>query len=128
MNLKETGGTKNKARLFKILTVTGRTIAYACVQASSLVISIFFCIIDSRKTYIALSTMKRWGSSNDLFYLDEFYDGIVTMFEQNAESLWVEETLKWWNEYAFYLISNAHRYLVCLVMSLDFARNQEGRP
>ena len=34
MNLKQAGGTKNKARLFKISAVTGRTIAYACVQAS----------------------------------------------------------------------------------------------
>jgi hypothetical protein len=34
VNPKETRGTKTKARLFKITAVTGRTIAYACIQAS----------------------------------------------------------------------------------------------
>ena len=33
INPKETGGTKSKARLFKITSVTSRTIAYACIQA-----------------------------------------------------------------------------------------------
>ncbi len=37
MNPKETGGTKNKARLFKITTITGRTIAYACSWTSFII-------------------------------------------------------------------------------------------
>jgi hypothetical protein len=39
MNPNHTGATKNKACLFQITAVTGRTIAYACVQASHICIS-----------------------------------------------------------------------------------------
>ena len=42
MNPKNTGGTKDKARLFKIMAVTGRTIAYAYIQASSICIDYSF--------------------------------------------------------------------------------------
>lgn len=51
--------------------------------------------------YIALSNMKRWSLSDNLFFLDEFYDNIVSMFEDNVESAWVEETLEWWNRHVF---------------------------
>jgi len=93
----EHGQNKNKARIFELKAVTGRTIAYACVQVSG---SLIFRVSLSHdlKTYIALSNMKRWGSSNGLFYLDEFYDNIVSIFEDNADSPWVEETLEWWNK------------------------------
>jgi len=56
-----------------------------------------------RKTYIAISKMKRWNSFDNLFFLDEFYDNIVAMFEDNSGSSWVEETLAWWNEYFIFL-------------------------
>jgi hypothetical protein len=42
MNPKGTGGTKNKARLFNMVAVTGRTIAYACIQASKICIYYLF--------------------------------------------------------------------------------------
>ena len=42
--------------------------------------------------------MNRWGACNGLFYLDSFYDNIVSIFEDNADSPWVEETLEWWNK------------------------------
>ena len=69
--------------------------------------------------------MKRWGSSNDLFYLDEFYDGIVVMFEQNAESSWVEETIKWWNMQVFYFILMRISY--CLSSQVPGLRSKSGQ-
>ena len=99
MNAKEKGGSKNKARLFKITAVTGRSIAYACVQARKLSnINYYFSFSNPQKAYIALSGMKRWNTSDNLFYLDEFYDNIVSLFKDNTESPWVEETLNWWHE------------------------------
>jgi hypothetical protein len=50
------------------------------------------------QTYIALSNMKRWKPSDGLFHLDEFYEDIVSIFEDNAGSLWANETLEWWNK------------------------------
>ena len=93
MNPKQTGGTKSKARLFKITAVTGRTIAYACIQAGNFNIFYYFSISNPQKAYVALSGMKQWNNSDDLFYLDEFYDNIMSLFEDNMESLWVVETL-----------------------------------
>ena len=58
---------------------------------------IYFPISDSQKVYVTLSGMKRWNTFDNLFSLDEFYDNIVSMFE-DIESPWVEETLNWWNE------------------------------
>ena len=31
-------------------------------------------------------------------FLDQFYNNIVSMFKDNAESSWVKETLDWWHE------------------------------
>lgn len=42
--------------------------------------------------------MKQWGPSANLFFLDEFYNYIVSIFEDNADTPWVKETLGWWNE------------------------------
>ena len=42
--------------------------------------------------------MKQWGPSADLFHLDEFYEDIVSMFEDNIDDPWVKGTLQWWNE------------------------------
>ena len=43
--------------------------------------------------------MPKWRSLHEQFRLDTFYDNIVSMFEENAENLWVKETLSWWNTY-----------------------------
>jgi hypothetical protein len=32
------------------------------------------------------------------FYLDDFYDNIVSMFEDNADDPWAKETLEWWDK------------------------------
>jgi hypothetical protein len=77
--------------------VTPQTIAYACVQVHSF----FFCLFSFRiisKTYIALSNMTHWKVSDGLFHLDDFYNGIVSIFEDNAGSAWALETLEWWNK------------------------------
>jgi hypothetical protein len=42
--------------------------------------------------------MKRWKASDGLFHLEEFYDDIVSIFEENAGSSWALETLEWWNK------------------------------
>jgi len=76
--------------------VTGRTIAYACVQVTNHFI--FNARNDPQQVYFALSDMAAWGPLNKRFRLDEFYDDIVSMFEENAKSSWVKETLAWWKE------------------------------
>ena len=63
-----------------------------CVQAS-FYLDHMFLLTNSWKTYIALS--KKWGSVAGNFYLDDFYDNIVSMFEDNADDAWAEETLEW---------------------------------
>lgn len=50
------------------------------------------------QAYIALSLMSQWGSSDNLFNLEQFYDNIVVMFEKDPEHPWVIKTLDWWNE------------------------------
>lgn len=72
-----------KARKFGLKRVTGRTIAYACVQAR-----------------FALSSMSSWTTWDGIFSYEEFYDSIVNLFEYNPgpKHPWVIETLKWWND------------------------------
>jgi hypothetical protein len=97
MTLKERVKSKSKAGIYALTTVTARTIAYACVQAG-FSLDCIFLFVNSCKTYIALSDMKQWGPLAGLFYLDEFYDTVVSMFEDNADTPWAKETLGWWNE------------------------------
>jgi hypothetical protein len=96
LGLEEKGRNKNKAHIFQLKAVTPRTIAYACVQVCNPCFSVLLLIIS--KTYIALSNMTRWKASDGLFHLDDFYDDIVSIFEDNADSSWANETLEWWNE------------------------------
>jgi hypothetical protein len=42
--------------------------------------------------------MSQWGSSDNLFNLQLFYDAIVEMFERDPNDSWVVDTLEWWNE------------------------------
>jgi hypothetical protein len=42
--------------------------------------------------------MSQWGSSDNLFNLQEFYNAIVAMFETEPQHPWVVDTLEWWNE------------------------------
>ncbi|KAF8891584.1 hypothetical protein CPB84DRAFT_1683224 [Gymnopilus junonius] len=70
---------KTKAKVFHIKKVTGRMIAYAAVQ-----------------TYLALSSAKKWTNFIDCFGLDVFYDNVVSMFEENEETQFIQDTLDWW--------------------------------
>ena len=92
MNPKERITSKSNASIYTLTTVTARTIAYACIQACFDLYPIFLST-DPRKTYIALSDMKQWGS--------KAYDIIVSLLEGNAASLWVKETLEWWNKWVY---------------------------
>jgi len=96
MNPKDRSKNKSKAGIYMLTTVTARTIAYACVQVRY-DLDCIYLFSNSRKTYIALSNMKQWGPSAGLFHLDEFYENIVSMLEDNADTPWVQETLEWWN-------------------------------
>ena len=60
---------------------------------------IYYCIsTNPHKAYAALSGMKQWNTSNNLFHVDQFYNNIVRIFEANIRSSWVEETLNWWHK------------------------------
>ena len=88
---------KSKAKKFKLTQVTGRTIAYASVQVRHLFSHRF--LINYHQAYITLSSMSQWGSSDNLFNIQLFYDAIVEMFERDPKDSWVVDTLEWWNEY-----------------------------
>ena len=89
---------KSKAKKFKLTQVTRRTIAYASVQVRYPRFSHCF-LINYHQAYVALSSMSQWGSSDNLFNIQLFYDTIVEMFERDPKDSWVVDTLKWWNEY-----------------------------
>ena len=88
---------KSKAKKFKLTEVTGRTIAYASLQVRHFPFSTNFLTI-YHQAYIALSSMSQWGSSDNLFNLQLFYDAIVEMFKRDPDDPWVLDTLEWWNE------------------------------
>lgn len=83
----------SKSRLSQV----GKLLTRAFRQVKFVFI-IYFYIPDPQKAYVALSGMKRWNTQDNLFCLDDFYDNIVSMFEDNIKSPWVEETLAWWHE------------------------------
>jgi hypothetical protein len=88
---------KSKAKKFKLTEVTGRTIAYASVQVCLLRLAHHF-LINYHQAYVALSSMSQWGSSDNLFNLQLFYDAVVEMFERNPKDPWVVDTLEWWKQ------------------------------
>jgi hypothetical protein len=88
---------KTKAKRFGLTEVTGRTIAYASVQVRRLQLSSHF-LIHYYQAYVALSSMSLWGSSDNLFNLQLFYDVIVEMFERDPQDPWVVDTLEWWKK------------------------------
>lgn len=47
--------------------------------------------------------MSQWKSNDNLFSLQEFYDNIVAVFEQNPQDPWVIGTLAWWNGYVLFI-------------------------
>jgi hypothetical protein len=50
--------------------------------------------------------MSQWGSSDNIFNLQEFYHTIVAMFETDPQHPWVVDTLEWWNEWLFFNLLN----------------------
>ncbi|KAF8878123.1 hypothetical protein CPB84DRAFT_1879155 [Gymnopilus junonius] len=48
------------------------------------------------QTYLALSSAKKWTNFIDCFGLDVFYDNVVSMFEENEETQFIQDTLDWW--------------------------------
>ncbi|KAF8910911.1 hypothetical protein CPB84DRAFT_1958086 [Gymnopilus junonius] len=68
---------KSKAKIFGLTKVTGEMIAYTC-------------------TYLALSSASKWKHFVDLFNLDDFYDSIIGLINENINSQWGKELLEWW--------------------------------
>ncbi|KAG6825294.1 hypothetical protein H0H92_004132, partial [Tricholoma furcatifolium] len=71
----------SKAFLHSLTSVTGRTLAYAAVQAC-----------------FAISSVEAWNSCDGPFDYEMFYFNMVAIFEDEPENPWVVETLKWWNQ------------------------------
>lgn len=71
--------------------------------------------------------MKRWSSYDNSFHLDEFYDNIVSMFEDNADSQWVVDTLKWWNEYDFIWIFYIESFCYSYFSQVPGIRSKSGK-
>ncbi len=100
---------KSRAKKFKLTQVTRRTIAYASVQVRQLFSYRF--LINYHQAYIALSSMSQWGSSDNLFNIQLFYDTIVEMFERDPKDSWVVDTLEWCNEYVSnFMFSFTYRF------------------
>jgi hypothetical protein len=45
-----------------------------------------------------LSSCEEWGAEDGLFILQDFYQAVLELFD-DEEDEWVIETLAWWNEY-----------------------------
>ncbi|KAH9984125.1 hypothetical protein BJV77DRAFT_216914 [Russula vinacea] len=71
---------RSKAQLHGLTAVTGRTIAYAAVQAR-----------------IALCSLEKWNRHDGDFNHEKLYNNIVTLFEHDPDDPWVIKTLDWWN-------------------------------
>ena len=79
--------------------VTGRTIAYACIQ-----VSWFFLVsLGSNRSQgrFMLSSCEHWTTVDGDFDAIKFYNNIVELFEADADDPWVKETLEFWNKYVF---------------------------
>lgn len=75
--------------------VTPATIAYAIAQ-----VFLYFWL--SKLTYMfqarfALSSCEEWGVEDGQFILQDFYEAILELFE-DEEDEWVVKTLSWWNK------------------------------
>ncbi|KAG6818546.1 hypothetical protein H0H92_002622, partial [Tricholoma furcatifolium] len=71
----------SKAFIHSMTTVTGRTLAYAAVQAR-----------------FAISSVETWSMRDASFDYEMFYFNIVAIFEDEPDNPWVQETLHWWNQ------------------------------
>ncbi|KIL54918.1 hypothetical protein M378DRAFT_91709 [Amanita muscaria Koide BX008] len=70
-----------KSKIYGQKGVTSRTIAYVAVQI-----------------YFTLSSADEWTQLIGKFDLQELFDAILGLFEEDEESGWTEETVKWWNK------------------------------
>ncbi|KAM6492175.1 hypothetical protein JOM56_011899 [Amanita muscaria] len=73
-------GMRCKSKIYGQKGVTSRTIAYVAVQI-----------------YFTLSSADEWTQLIGKFDLQELFDAILGLFEEDEESGWTEETVKWWN-------------------------------
>ncbi|EJD04437.1 uncharacterized protein FOMMEDRAFT_155565 [Fomitiporia mediterranea MF3/22] len=73
----------NNAEIVGMKSVTLEMIAYICVQAC------FF-----------ISTLETFSKVNENFNFKAFYYTILEFFE-DCKSLWVQDTLNWWNGQVF---------------------------
>ncbi|KAA1471035.1 hypothetical protein DENSPDRAFT_836974 [Dentipellis sp. KUC8613] len=74
----------SKAKIHGITKVTPYLIAYFALHARFLI-----------------STMETWGREDGSFDMQQFYQNIVNLFEDDLECQWSIDTLKWWNERIF---------------------------
>ncbi|KAM6491792.1 hypothetical protein JOM56_007666 [Amanita muscaria] len=74
-------GMRCKSKIYGQKGVTSRTIAYVAVQI-----------------YFTLSSADEWTQLIGKFDLQELFDAILGLFEEDEESGWTEETVKWWNK------------------------------
>ncbi|KAF8910000.1 hypothetical protein CPB84DRAFT_1842665 [Gymnopilus junonius] len=70
---------KSKVKKFDLTKVTGEMIAYTCVQ-----------------TYLTLSSAAKWKHFIDLFNLNDFYNSIIGLINENTNMQWGKELLEWW--------------------------------
>ena len=89
------------AELHHLKKVTLRTIAYAAIHVRALLL-LYFKLQASFQARLALSTMDQWGRYDGDFDMDEFYHGIIELFD-DVDSDWTLETLAWWNQYFIFL-------------------------
>ena len=75
--------------------VTPSTIAYAvaqvCFYSTFVQVTYFF------QARFALSSCEEWGVEDGQFILQDFYEAILELFE-DEEDEWVVDTLTWWNK------------------------------
>ena len=99
--------SKTKASVGKINgmnQVTPVTIAYAIAQVCFHLVN---CSqLNSVQARFALSSCEEWGAEDGQFILQDFYQAILELFD-DEEDEWAVDTLAWWNECIVYRSSSS---------------------
>lgn len=85
--------------MFRLTTVTPRSIAYAAVLVydQTHLSFLFVLIYYELKARMSISGKDTWSASDLNFNYKTFYDTIVSLFEDDIDDLWAQDTLAWWN-------------------------------
>jgi len=91
-------GRKDFLTRNEIKEVTPQLIAYAALQVCPFTCQFLYFDLPLPQTYVGLSSMKEWGTTDGAFNLVRFYHLIIKTLSHKTDQ-WVVQTINWWNKY-----------------------------